>query len=71
MSLSYAYAKPKHKYLINLQVNHFAGAWSNNCNDIGSDGFMHNGCRWIYEWGFAAVNFNLIKISKKVAFANV
>ncbi|KAL3121037.1 hypothetical protein niasHT_005297 [Heterodera trifolii] len=30
------------------------GAWSNNCNDIGGDGVIHNGCRLIWEWAFAA-----------------
>ncbi|CAJ0566133.1 unnamed protein product, partial [Mesorhabditis spiculigera] len=31
------------------------GSWANNCNDIGSDGFLHNGCRFVYEWAFAAL----------------
>ncbi|KAF8367700.1 hypothetical protein PRIPAC_85529 [Pristionchus pacificus] len=31
------------------------GSWANNCNDIGSDGIMHNGCRFVYEWAFAAI----------------
>ncbi|GMT28320.1 hypothetical protein PFISCL1PPCAC_19617 [Pristionchus fissidentatus] len=30
------------------------GSWANNCNDIGSDGIMHNGCRLVFEWAFAA-----------------
>uniref|UniRef100_A0AC34F1C3 MARVEL domain-containing protein n=1 Tax=Panagrolaimus sp. ES5 TaxID=591445 RepID=A0AC34F1C3_9BILA len=37
-----------------LEAYYSTGAWSNNCNDIGGDGFIHNGCRMIYEWAFAA-----------------
>uniref|UniRef100_A0A7E4ZUH2 MARVEL domain-containing protein n=1 Tax=Panagrellus redivivus TaxID=6233 RepID=A0A7E4ZUH2_PANRE len=37
-----------------VEAYYSTGAWSNNCNDIGGDGIIHNGCRFIYEWGFAA-----------------
>ncbi|CAI4225312.1 unnamed protein product [Auanema sp. JU1783] len=37
-----------------LEAYYSTGSWSNNCNDIGSDGIIHNGCRLIYEWAFAA-----------------
>ncbi|PAV81625.1 hypothetical protein WR25_17481 [Diploscapter pachys] len=37
-----------------LEAYYSTGSWSNNCNDIGSDGIIHNGCRIIYEWAFAA-----------------
>lgn len=37
-----------------LEAYYSTGAWSNNCNDIGGDGIIHNGCRLIYEWAFAA-----------------
>ncbi|VDM59173.1 unnamed protein product [Angiostrongylus costaricensis] len=38
-----------------VEAYYSTGSWSNNCNDIGSDGFIHNGCRLIYEWAFASV----------------
>ncbi|EPB66875.1 synaptophysin / synaptoporin [Ancylostoma ceylanicum] len=38
-----------------VEAYYSTGSWSNNCNDIGSDGFIHNGCRIIYEWAFASV----------------
>ncbi|VDO69783.1 unnamed protein product [Onchocerca flexuosa] len=31
------------------------GAWSNNCNDIDSDGIIRNHCRTIYEWVLASL----------------
>ncbi|XGW20985.1 hypothetical protein V3C99_004165 [Haemonchus contortus] len=37
-----------------VEAYYSTGSWSNNCNDIGSDGFIHNGCRLIYEWAFAS-----------------
>ncbi|VDM32151.1 unnamed protein product [Toxocara canis] len=37
-----------------VEAYYATGAWANNCNDIGSDGFIHNGCRTIYEWAFAS-----------------
>ncbi|KAF7639080.1 hypothetical protein Mgra_00001605 [Meloidogyne graminicola] len=37
-----------------LEAYYSTGAWSNNCNDIGGDGIIHNGCRLIIEWAFAA-----------------
>ncbi|EYC16970.1 hypothetical protein Y032_0032g2595 [Ancylostoma ceylanicum] len=37
-----------------VEAYYSTGSWSNNCNDIGSDGFIHNGCRIIYEWAFAS-----------------
>ncbi|CAB3407610.1 unnamed protein product [Caenorhabditis bovis] len=37
-----------------VEAYYSTGSWSNNCNDIGSDGLIHNGCRIIYEWAFAA-----------------
>ncbi|VDM31990.1 unnamed protein product [Toxocara canis] len=40
-----------------VEAYYATGAWANNCNDIGSDGFIHNGCRTIYEWAFASVRF--------------
>ena len=54
-----------------VEVYYSTGAWSNNCNDIGGDGIIHNGCRFIYEWGFAAffcfVNAILYAISAFLA----
>uniref|UniRef100_A0A9J2Q820 Uncharacterized protein n=1 Tax=Ascaris lumbricoides TaxID=6252 RepID=A0A9J2Q820_ASCLU len=38
-----------------VEAYYATGAWANNCNDIGSDGFIHNGCRTIYEWAFASI----------------
>uniref|UniRef100_A0A0K0EEK4 MARVEL domain-containing protein n=1 Tax=Strongyloides stercoralis TaxID=6248 RepID=A0A0K0EEK4_STRER len=37
-----------------IEAYYATGAWANNCNDIGGDGIMHNGCRTIYEWAFAS-----------------
>uniref|UniRef100_A0A1I7RY02 MARVEL domain-containing protein n=1 Tax=Bursaphelenchus xylophilus TaxID=6326 RepID=A0A1I7RY02_BURXY len=37
-----------------LEAYYSTGAWANNCNDIGGDGVIHNGCRTIIEWAFAA-----------------
>ncbi|KAI6241354.1 MARVEL domain-containing protein [Aphelenchoides fujianensis] len=37
-----------------LEAYYATGAWSNNCNDIGGDGIIHNGCRTIIEWAFAS-----------------
>ncbi|CAI5440428.1 unnamed protein product [Caenorhabditis angaria] len=37
-----------------IEAYYSTGSWSNNCNDMGSDGFIHNGCRIVYEWAFAA-----------------
>ena len=37
-----------------IEAYYSTGAWSNNCNDIGGDGVIHNGCRLIVEWAFAA-----------------
>ncbi|CAO4361163.1 unnamed protein product [Caenorhabditis nigoni] len=37
-----------------VEAYYSTGSWSNNCNDIGSDGIIHNGCRIIYEWAFAS-----------------
>ncbi|CAJ0594939.1 unnamed protein product [Cylicocyclus nassatus] len=37
-----------------VEAYYSTGSWSNNCNDIGSDGLIHNGCRLIYEWAFAS-----------------
>ncbi|VDK87592.1 unnamed protein product [Onchocerca ochengi] len=31
------------------------GAWSSNCNDIDSDGIIHNHCRTIHEWVLASI----------------
>ncbi|EFO19232.1 hypothetical protein LOAG_09260 [Loa loa] len=38
-----------------IEAYYSTGAWSNNCNDIGSDGIIHNHCRTIYEWVFASL----------------
>lgn len=38
-----------------IEAYYSTGAWANNCNDIGSDGIIHNHCRTIYEWVFASV----------------
>lgn len=37
-----------------VEAYYATGAWANNCNDIGSDGIIHNGCRTIHQWAFAA-----------------
>ncbi|TKR94007.1 hypothetical protein L596_008358 [Steinernema carpocapsae] len=37
-----------------VEAYYSTGAWANNCNDIGGDGIIHNGCRMIWEWAFAA-----------------
>jgi len=37
-----------------VEAFYATGAWSNNCNDIGGDGVIHNGCRLIFEWAFAS-----------------
>uniref|UniRef100_A0A8R1HGU3 MARVEL domain-containing protein n=2 Tax=Caenorhabditis japonica TaxID=281687 RepID=A0A8R1HGU3_CAEJA len=37
-----------------VEAYYSTGSWSNNCNDIGSDGIIHNGCRIIFEWAFAS-----------------
>ncbi|KAI6182824.1 Marvel domain-containing protein [Aphelenchoides bicaudatus] len=37
-----------------VEAYYATGAWANNCNDIGGDGIIHNGCRTIIEWAFAA-----------------
>ncbi|KAI6178640.1 MARVEL domain-containing protein [Aphelenchoides besseyi] len=37
-----------------LEAYYATGAWANNCNSIGGDGFIHNRCRTIIEWAFAA-----------------
>ncbi|KIH69319.1 synaptophysin / synaptoporin [Ancylostoma duodenale] len=47
-----------------VEAYYSTGSWSNNCNDIGSDGFIHNGCRIIYEWAFASVRPLSITISQ-------
>ena len=38
-----------------LEAYYSTGGWANNCNDIGGDGIIHNGCRLIIEWAFASV----------------
>ncbi|MCP9260475.1 Synaptophysin / synaptoporin [Dirofilaria immitis] len=38
-----------------IEAYYSTGAWSNNCNDIGSDGIIHNHCRTIYEWVLASL----------------
>uniref|UniRef100_A0A915DDJ1 MARVEL domain-containing protein n=1 Tax=Ditylenchus dipsaci TaxID=166011 RepID=A0A915DDJ1_9BILA len=54
-----------------LEAYYATGAWSNNCNDTGGDGIIHNGCRFIYEWAFASffcfVNAILYAISAVLA----
>ncbi|KAE9552645.1 hypothetical protein FO519_004124 [Halicephalobus sp. NKZ332] len=54
-----------------VEAYYATGAWSNNCNDIGGDGIIHNGCRMIIEWGFASffcfVNAVLYGISALLA----
>ncbi|KAI1721691.1 membrane-associating domain-containing protein [Ditylenchus destructor] len=54
-----------------VEAYYATGAWSNNCNDIGGDGIIHNGCRLIYEWAFASflcfVNAVLYAISAGLA----
>ncbi|KAH7727745.1 Protein K04G2.9 [Aphelenchoides avenae] len=43
-------------FILGIIESYYAtGAWSNNCNDIGGDGVIHNGCRIIWEWVFAAI----------------
>jgi len=37
-----------------IESYYSTGAWSNNCNDIGGDGVIHNGCRLIFEWAFSS-----------------
>uniref|UniRef100_A0A0N5AWP7 MARVEL domain-containing protein n=1 Tax=Syphacia muris TaxID=451379 RepID=A0A0N5AWP7_9BILA len=37
-----------------FEAYYATGAWSNYCSEIGSDGFLHAGCRTIYEWAFAS-----------------
>ena len=39
-----------------VEAYYATGAWANNCNDIGGDGIIHNGCRTIFEWAFASVS---------------
>uniref|UniRef100_A0A1I8B0A0 MARVEL domain-containing protein n=1 Tax=Meloidogyne hapla TaxID=6305 RepID=A0A1I8B0A0_MELHA len=43
-----------------LEAYYSTGAWANNCNDIGGDGIIHNGCRLIIEWAFAAFFFFIL-----------
>uniref|UniRef100_A0A914NDB0 MARVEL domain-containing protein n=1 Tax=Meloidogyne incognita TaxID=6306 RepID=A0A914NDB0_MELIC len=40
-----------------LEAYYSTGGWANNCNDIGGDGIIHNGCRLIIEWAFASFFF--------------
>uniref|UniRef100_A0A914V9K7 MARVEL domain-containing protein n=1 Tax=Plectus sambesii TaxID=2011161 RepID=A0A914V9K7_9BILA len=37
-----------------LEAYYATGAWANNCDEVGGDGVVHNGCRAIIEWGFAS-----------------
>ncbi|VDM94782.1 unnamed protein product [Thelazia callipaeda] len=37
-----------------IEAYYSTGAWSHHCNEIGSDGIIHNHCRTIYEWLFAS-----------------
>lgn len=38
-----------------IEAYYSTGAWAHNCNDVGSDGAIHNHCQTIYEWVFASV----------------
>ncbi|VDK18813.1 unnamed protein product [Anisakis simplex] len=38
-----------------LEAYYATGSWSFECSDTGSDGYINNGCRTIYEWVFASV----------------
>uniref|UniRef100_A0A1I7YI24 MARVEL domain-containing protein n=1 Tax=Steinernema glaseri TaxID=37863 RepID=A0A1I7YI24_9BILA len=57
-----------------VEAYYSTGAWANNCNDIGGDGIIHNGCRLIFEWAFAAffclVNGILYAVSAFFAHRN-
>jgi hypothetical protein len=46
-----------------LEAYYSTGAWATNCNDINGSGLLSNGCRTIYEWAFAAVNYMLLSIT--------
>ncbi|VIO97199.1 Uncharacterized protein BM_BM17681 [Brugia malayi] len=48
-------ACPSYIILGFIEAYYSTGAWSNNCNDIGSDGIIHNHCRTIFEWVFASL----------------
>uniref|UniRef100_A0A914CW83 MARVEL domain-containing protein n=1 Tax=Acrobeloides nanus TaxID=290746 RepID=A0A914CW83_9BILA len=59
-------------FLSILEAYYSTGAWANNCNDIGGDGIIHNGCRLIYQWAFAAFFcfINAILYAISAVFAN-
>uniref|UniRef100_A0A915MZ75 Uncharacterized protein n=1 Tax=Meloidogyne javanica TaxID=6303 RepID=A0A915MZ75_MELJA len=42
-----------------VEAYYSTGGWANNCNDIGGDGIIHNGCRLIIEWAFASISNRL------------